>query len=242
MNKLIYLLSKNYLKNEGTKLTWLKLFLSISFSFLIQVILNFFLLYLKSINVSISANNITILNITHNLISIFIIIAIYKWSFVKKKMIVVNMGFKDHINNGLSWGLVVLLVNLLVGLIMLFIYNTLGVDVTAQNGSQIINNITKQNAVLVFLAIVITAPVAEELMFRAVIYKTLAKHFNTVTSLILSGLIFSLLHLDIYYIPQIWIMGTLLAYSYNKTKTLITPIIAHMVVNGMFFLSWLQMP
>lgn len=242
MNKLIYLFSKNYISNEEVKLTWLKLFLTVSISFLTQVILNIFIYYLKIKNVAISASSIITFNIIHNLISIFIVVAIYKWSFIKKNVIIINMSFKNHINCGLYWGVVVLLTNLVLGLVLLFLYNTVGVDITEQSSSTIINNITKQNAVLVFFAIVIAAPLAEELMFRGVIYKTLAKNFNTGTSFILSGLIFSLLHLDLYYIPQIWIMGILLAYCYNNTKTLITPIIAHMVVNGMFFLTWLQMP
>ena len=227
-------------KKVSNEFNWFKLSLTVTLFFVSQITLNVLIVYLKSAQFILDSQTILILNIAHNILTVAIVIAVYKWKIVNTKIINRSLSFFKEVNKGLYWGLIVLAVNLIMGLIMYLVFSALGLEVAPQNATNIINKTNKDNFILVFIAIVVAAPIAEEIIFRGVVYKTLANYFSTTIAILLSGIVFSLLHLDWFFILQISVMGILLAYCYRKTQTLITPIVAHMVVNFLYFLSWIQ--
>ena len=83
----------------------------------------------------------------------------------------------------------------------------------------------------IFLAAVI-APISEELIFRGVIYRFIKGHVHPTLALILSALIFSLLHFNTMAYVPLFILGLLLAYSYEVTGNLAVPILLHALFNA----------
>ena len=89
---------------------------------------------------------------------------------------------------------------------------------------------------LIFLLIVIFGPIVEELLFRGVILNRLAVKWGLTVSIILSSLLFGILHLDLI---GSFIFGLMMAVIYIKTQTLWAPIICHILNN--FIASLLEL-
>jgi len=85
----------------------------------------------------------------------------------------------------------------------------------------------------------LVAPLVEELSFRGIVFSRLRAKLPLVWSLLVSALIFALLHssggLEL---ATITIIGILLAYLYEKTKSLRYPLIIHSLLNLFTFASW----
>lgn len=77
----------------------------------------------------------------------------------------------------------------------------------------------------------IIGPVIEELLFRGIIYNKLKEFNNTNKAMIISTIIFSLVHLNIIDIIYTLIVGYILVYIYNKHNNLKYPIILHISLN-----------
>lgn len=92
-------------------------------------------------------------------------------------------------------------------------------------------------APLLVFGSVLVAPLAEELCFRGLLYSALRKRFPLWPAMGLSGLAFGLTHfqtsLDGYLLVLLIIMplGMFLAYAYERTRTLLVPIVIHAVFN-----------
>lgn len=83
------------------------------------------------------------------------------------------------------------------------------------------------------LVVVIAAPVAEELYFRGMIYPVLRARIGVDAAVLVSALFFSALHFSLFGLAPIAISGALLAYLYQRTGSLVTPIVAHSTWNAM---------
>ena len=85
----------------------------------------------------------------------------------------------------------------------------------------------KGNSVLSFLATVIAAPVAEELIFRGFIYTRLRRAFSYVPSLLITALIFGLVHGTIVHMLYVPLLSIILCIFYDRYRTLWAPILLH---------------
>ena len=77
----------------------------------------------------------------------------------------------------------------------------------------------------------ILGPIAEEIMFRGIIYTSLRQKRSRATSLVFSAFIFTFVHMEVIHFGEIFVMGILLAYLYERTRSLITPIVLHIAIN-----------
>lgn len=82
----------------------------------------------------------------------------------------------------------------------------------------------------VVLACVI-GPLAEELLFRGVLYAALRQRVSRVMAMIASGTCFSLLHTNAVGFVPIMLLGCLLAHLYERTGSLLGPLAVHVVHN-----------
>lgn len=102
----------------------------------------------------------------------------------------------------------------------------------------LINNqkIPTINIYIALFGSVIIGPILEELVFRYLIYNNLNKFNKKNTSIILSSLIFALVHNGFINIVYAFIIGTILTIMYSKNKNIKEVIILHMVANFMSLL------
>ncbi len=87
---------------------------------------------------------------------------------------------------------------------------------------------------ILWLAAVFAAvfgPVAEEIFFRGFMYSALRKTFGVFRALIITSVIFSVLHAHIVGFLPIMALGILLAYLYEKTGSLVPCISVHILHN-----------
>ena len=87
--------------------------------------------------------------------------------------------------------------------------------------------------ILVFLTVVVVAPIGEEMVFRGFLQRFLEKSWSDITRAILvSSLFFTLIHFNPYWAIQIYLMGLILGYLSWLTKSIYPSILLHMSING----------
>ena len=96
---------------------------------------------------------------------------------------------------------------------------------------------------LLIFAMVIVAPVYEELIFRGILWSAIAEQFTSppdaeyrgaIVASLVTSLIFAIIHLQygIYEISTIVVLALLFCYARIKSGSLILPILLHIINNG----------
>lgn len=106
-----------------------------------------------------------------------------------------------------------------------------------QSALDLMENAFKVNGpidgLILILAVVVGAPVVEELLFRGVLYEEIRKETSIKMTIFLTALLFGLYHFNIVQTPNTFFMGLVLAYVYHKERSIKAPIIVHAVNNSM---------
>ncbi|MCM8829636.1 MAG: CPBP family intramembrane metalloprotease [Candidatus Omnitrophica bacterium] len=84
--------------------------------------------------------------------------------------------------------------------------------------------------IMSFLSCIIV-PFSEEIIFRGIVYPGLKKRFSVPSSMILSSLIFALLHNEIFVLAGLFVFGIFLSYLFEKHKNLWLSISVHFFNN-----------
>lgn len=88
-----------------------------------------------------------------------------------------------------------------------------------------------QTGILAFILMVIAAPFLEELIFRGIILDGLLKIYSPIKSILVSSLLFGLVHLNPWQFVTGLIIGIFSGWVYYKTRSLLPSIIIHAAVN-----------
>ena len=115
------------------------------------------------------------------------------------------------------------------------------IDFGSQSANQMnVETIMAAAPLPMIIAVVVFAPIIEELVFRGIIFRSLRK-FNVPLAIIVSGFLFGFIHVssavfagDFSQLLQVlpyMAMGIVFAYSYEKSKSISVPIYLHMINN-----------
>lgn len=74
-------------------------------------------------------------------------------------------------------------------------------------------------------------PIAEELLFRGVLYPALRRRTSRIVATLVSGALFSMVHTNLIGFLPIMVLGCLLAYLYERTGSLVAPMTIHILHN-----------
>lgn len=85
------------------------------------------------------------------------------------------------------------------------------------------------------LAVVVIAPITEELFFRGLIFRGLRGYWRLLPALAVSGLLFGAFHGNISVLVPFTFVGVLFAWGFERSGSLWIPITAHALVNGVSF-------
>lgn len=85
-------------------------------------------------------------------------------------------------------------------------------------------------AVMIVMAVLV-APFAEELIFRAGLYRFLRSRVPYWLALALPALLFAALHANLASFPQLLVLGVFFALAYERTGNIAVPIFAHALFN-----------
>ena len=83
-----------------------------------------------------------------------------------------------------------------------------------------------------FAVTAILAPLLEEVVFRGFLLTSLTKFMPTWLAVLISSLGFGLAHASARDLPQLAALGTLLGFSYVRSRNLLTPMLIHGAWNG----------
>lgn len=74
-------------------------------------------------------------------------------------------------------------------------------------------------------------PIAEELLYRGIVYKRLRLMVGVMPAILCSALIFGIMHVNVVQFIYAGILGLLLAFLLERTRCLYAPILAHIAAN-----------
>jgi len=105
-----------------------------------------------------------------------------------------------------------------------------GIESSPSKIEELVQNRSISNTILLIVTAVV-APFCEELYFRGFLYSAFKKNLGINMALFLSSFLFALAHLEVYSFIPIMVIGWVLAYIYEKTKSLLPVIFLHASYN-----------
>jgi membrane protease YdiL (CAAX protease family) len=93
------------------------------------------------------------------------------------------------------------------------------------------NSSTGAQRIPIILLAVVIAPVAEELAFRGYLYGVIKRYFGAVPALVLSGILFALIHLNLPSFFPLLVLASVFALAYELSGSLLVPMTMHALFN-----------
>jgi membrane protease YdiL (CAAX protease family) len=93
------------------------------------------------------------------------------------------------------------------------------------------------DVIALFLLAAIVGPVFEEVFFRGVIYQSMRRVLPAVWAIPISAFVFSSAHADFNGIVPLFVLGCLLAWQLERTRSLVTGSVTHAIWNGQTLLA-----
>ena len=117
--------------------------------------------------------------------------------------------------------------------VTIYCLQKMGVDPQEQAAVAVFRSGTPLQISILIPATVILAPVGEEFCFRYAIHKKLACHLGSFHAVWMTSLLFAAAHLNLQVFPALFLLGIWLSMLYRRTGSLLAPMIAHAMFNGM---------
>ena len=93
------------------------------------------------------------------------------------------------------------------------------------------------NVILSYVSTALFAPVVEEVIFRGLIYTRLKSGMNIIAAAAISSLMFGVLHGEVIWIITAFFYGLAFVWIFEKTKSLLAPIVIHIANNALSLLT-----
>jgi membrane protease YdiL (CAAX protease family) len=110
----------------------------------------------------------------------------------------------------------------------------------AQAALPFIREALQTNPVGVVLSIVFIAPMAEEVLFRGLLFGTAQRWLSAHWTILLTAALFALIHLQAIYFLPIFLVGLLCGWARHKSGSVAVPMVIHVLNNG-FSLAVMQL-
>ena len=133
------------------------------------------------------------------------------------------------ITSGVGWGVVAWLGSTGVAAVVVYVLELLGIEPEPQAAERAIAMLDPW---LVILAVVILAPIAEEIFFRGVVFNALLREGGRRWAYIGSSALFAVIHVSLVALVPIFLLGLALAWIYQRTGNLLAPMAMHATVNA----------
>ncbi|MCR1824264.1 CPBP family intramembrane glutamic endopeptidase, partial [Terrisporobacter muris] len=206
---------------------------------MIIVILGAFIIYLSSdINLIDNDNLLSLISTV-----LFITILLYKFRVNKNKLLLMIKDYIKKINIKELGGVVATQLCLSMGISLLLIgivYFTLPNMLNNLLSESSVSEVSTYGGLFISMLItVVSAPIMEELFFRAIIFKRISRKFNIYIGIVISSLVFGLLHIELAVIGA-FIFGIACCILYIKYKNILIPMTVHFLNNLIAFLPQLD--
>lgn len=215
------------------KVIFLDLILTVISSLLMGVIL-LLICFLIFIILEISSSGSLGIAILTSSLYLSLYLSIYFFILKKRRISFRELGFRNfHLNT--LWKMIPLSIFLLF--LNLILISLIGYFFSLPDNSEdpLNSAIYIQDFIWLFIAIAIIAPIVEEITFRGILYSYLKNKYTKNTALLLSSIIFGILHLVF---PPLFLMGMVLGFLYEKYDSLYPSIFLHAINNGIIVILY----
>ena len=130
---------------------------------------------------------------------------------------------------GVGWGIPAWIGATLASAGVVWLLESIGFQAEPQAAEQAIAVVDPW---LVVVAVVILAPIAEEIFFRGVVFNAWLREGGRRWAFFGSSALFALIHISVVAVVPIFLLGLALAWVYQRTGNLLAPIAMHATVNG----------
>ena len=107
---------------------------------------------------------------------------------------------------------------------------------------ELTNEMIQYPFIVTWLLVGVLGPVVEELICRGIIYEGYKIHVSPVKAMIISGLIFGMLHMNLNQMPYAFAIGIFLVLLKEATGTIVAPILFHVFFNSNSVILMYLMP
>ncbi|WP_102028737.1 CPBP family intramembrane glutamic endopeptidase [Salirhabdus sp. Marseille-P4669] len=119
--------------------------------------------------------------------------------------------------------------------------NIFGVRPDSENTANLVEIASYMPLFIVITAII--APILEEVVFRKIIFGSIYQKYGSFfLSIVISSLLFGLLHMEPEHLLRYTAAGLVFAFLYVKTKRILVPILTHISVNSFVFIIQFLVP
>lgn len=133
------------------------------------------------------------------------------------------------VGQSIVWAISGMFLAFFAQIIAVLIETAIGIEPGSENTEDIIQLI--ELFPLLILVSSILGPILEEIVFRKVLFGVLYNRFSFGISALISSIVFAIAHLDPVHLILYTAMGFVFSFLYVKTKRIIVPIIAHVMMN-----------
>ncbi len=148
-----------------------------------------------------------------------------------------RQNFLSQLNISLSSISLAIFLGLLAALFVLQLQSWFPASDSLQTSISQALNSEPWAVVLVFISVIIIAPIGEEYLFRGILFDSLNKQWSLLTATLLSSIIFTLFHLFEYH--QYWVawfavfcLAVMLAILRHTSQSMLNPIAMHATYNA----------
>lgn len=154
---------------------------------------------------------------------------IYKWSMKYKPEINFKKSESKTIIKNIIWCLIAGLTLQLLGMCVSGISTWVIGENTLTNAMSMFK--TTLPVWIPAALIAIMPAICEELIYRGVIYDKCKTYFSPFWSACISSIFFGAMHLDLQQLPYAIVLGFALALVYEKTKSILAPMLIHFIID-----------
>lgn len=109
--------------------------------------------------------------------------------------------------------------------------NLIQLDNIVGSYEQVNNSFMNNPMIFQILSLCIAAPLVEELIYRLLVYLRLKEYMDTSMAVLVSALIFGVIHGNLVQGLYAGILGIILCYVYERYDTFLAPVLLHMTAN-----------
>lgn len=170
---------------------------------------------------------------------ILILIIVFLGKNILRDFKIFKKDIKHHLG-GIVFGFIVLVI---INTLFTRLYTLFGIEGTSDNQESILLALKSNTAFLIYLSVVLLAPVVEEVIFRKCIHGIVEEKFNLakIFSVLISSVIFASMHaIDVFFFSYL-AMAIVLGLSYTLFKNnIIVPIGIHFLNNATILINILM--
>ena len=112
-----------------------------------------------------------------------------------------------------------------------FVWRVAGLDLENQSLVVAVVEGSAELKIAIFASAVIIAPIAEEVIFRGVIYTCLKRYSERYFAAVASSILFALIHANLASFAPLFVLGMFFALAYEITGNLSVPVLMHSFFN-----------